>query len=79
MKRTFWLSAGLAAGATTVVLVSRWMKKQAERMAPTNVARSARDDVMDFSKRVADSMAEGKRAMEQAERDIRADLDPPVD
>lgn len=79
MKRTFWLSAGLAAGATTAVLVSRWMKKQAERMAPTNVARNARDDVMDFSKRVADSIAEGKRAMEQAERDIRADLDPPVD
>jgi hypothetical protein len=69
----------LAAGATTAVLASRWMKKQAERMAPTNVARTARDDVMDFSKRVAESVAEGKRAMAEAERDIRSDLDPPVD
>lgn len=79
MKRTFWLSAGLAAGATAAVLASRFMKRQAEKLAPANVARSAKDDVMDFAQRVASSIEEGKKAAAEAERQVRADLDPPVD
>lgn len=79
MKRTFWLSAGLAAGATAAVLTSRFLKRQAQKMAPANIAREAKDDVMTFAQRVSASIEEGKRAAAEAEREVRDGLDPPVD
>lgn len=81
MKRGFWLSAGLAAGATGAVLTSRWLKKQTKRMAPTHIAKEMQHDLVDLSKRVAGSVAEGKRAMEEREREIREEIDgkAPVD
>ena len=75
MKRTFWLTAGLAAGATTAVLASRWLKKQSQRMAPTHVAKEMQGDLMDLSKRLAGSIAEGKAAMEQREREIHDEVE----
>ncbi len=33
---------------------------------------------MDLSKLVAESIEEGKRAMEERERELRAELDPPT-
>ena len=75
MKRTFWLGAGLAAGATGAVLASRWAKKQAQRMSPAHIAKEMQGDVLDLSKRLAESIAEGKAAMEEREREIQAQLD----
>ncbi|MCJ7832016.1 MAG: hypothetical protein MUP92_01035 [Actinobacteria bacterium] len=75
MKRTFWLGAGLAAGATGAVLASRWAKKQAQRMAPTHIAKEMQGDVVDLSKRLADSIAAGKAAMEDREREIHSQID----
>jgi len=75
IKRGFWLGAGLAAGATGAVLASRWVKKQTKKMAPTSVARQMQHNLVDLSKRVAESAAEGKRAMEDREQEIRAELD----
>jgi hypothetical protein len=75
MKRGFWLSAGLAAGATGAVLASRFVKKQAKRMAPTSVAKEMQHELFDISKRVAGSIAEGKAAMEEREAEIRAEIE----
>lgn len=75
MKRTFWLGAGLAAGATGAVMASRWAKKQAQRMTPTHIAKEMQGDVVDLSKRLADSIAAGKAAMEDREREIRTQID----
>ena len=71
MKRLFWLAAGLSAGAATAVIASRFVKKQAEKMAPANVARAAGASAVDVSKRFASAMEEGKRAMDEREAEVR--------
>ncbi|MEX0833186.1 MAG: hypothetical protein WD757_09895 [Actinomycetota bacterium] len=71
MRRIFWLALGLGAGATGAVMASRWMKRQTQKMAPSHIARSAGENLVDLSKKVAESMQEGRRAMEDREREIR--------
>ena len=74
MRRGFWVALGLGAGATGAVLASRWAKKQARRVAPQTIAREAKGGLLDLSKLVAESLAEGKQAMDQRERELRAGL-----
>lgn len=80
MRRGFWVALGLGAGATGAILASRWTKKQARRVAPQTIAREARGGIMDLSKLVSESLAEGRRAMEDREAQLRRDhdLDPPA-
>ena len=79
MKRPFWVALGLGAGATGAVVAGRWTKKQARRVAPTTIAREAKAGIFDLGKLVSESIAEGKRAMDERERELRRDLglDPP--
>jgi hypothetical protein len=42
---------------------------------PATLAREARGGLMDLSKLVAESIEEGKRAMEERERELRSELD----
>jgi hypothetical protein len=75
MRRSFWVALGLGAGATGAVVASRWGKRQANKVKPATLAREARGGLMDLSKLVAESIEEGKRAMEERERELRAELD----
>jgi hypothetical protein len=75
MRRSFWVALGLGAGATGAVVASRWAKRQANKVKPATLAREARGGLMDLSKLVAESIEEGKRAMEERERELRAELD----
>jgi hypothetical protein len=75
MRRGFWVALGLGAGATGAVLASRWAKRQANKVKPATLAREARGGLMDLSKLVAESIEEGKRAMEERERELRSELD----
>lgn len=75
MRRGFWVALGLGAGATGAVLTSRWAKRQADRVKPATLAREAKGGLMDLSKLVAESIEEGKRAMEERERELRAEMD----
>ena len=75
MKRGFWVALGLGAGATGAVLASRWTRKQARRVAPQTIAREAKGGIMDLSKLFNESVAEGKRAMEARESQLRHDYD----
>ncbi len=75
MRRLFWLAAGLGAGAVGVILASRFAKRQARKVAPTTIARETRDGLLDLSRRVSESIAEGKRAMDEREREIRERLE----
>ena len=75
MRRGFWVALGLGAGATGAVVASRWAKRQANKVKPTNLAREAKGSLMDLSKLVAESIEEGRRAMEERERELRAELD----
>jgi hypothetical protein len=76
MRRGFWVALGLGAGATGAVLTSRWAKRQANKVKPATLAREAKGGLMDLSKLVAESIEEGKRAMEERERELRAEMDP---
>jgi hypothetical protein len=71
------LTAGLGAGVAGAVLASRFAKRQMKKVAPTTIARGASGSLLDLSKRVSESLAEGRRAMEQREREVRASLDAP--
>lgn len=79
MKRPFWVALGLGAGATGAVLVSRWTRRQAQRVAPQTLAREAKGGILDLGKLVSESIAEGKRAMDERERELRLEsgLDAP--
>jgi hypothetical protein len=79
VKRPFWVALGLGAGATGAIVAGRWTKKQARRVAPTTIAREAKAGIFDLGKLVSESIAEGKRAMDERERELRKEvgLDPP--
>jgi hypothetical protein len=71
VKRGFWVALGLGAGATGAIIASRWTRKQAQRVAPQTLAREAKGGLMDLSKLVAESIQEGKRAMDERETELR--------
>jgi hypothetical protein len=72
VRRLFWLAFGLGAGVAGALVASRWMRQQADKMAPAHVAKEMQSNLIDLSKRVADSVAEGKKAMEDKERELRS-------
>ena len=76
-RRGFWVALGFGAGATGAVLASRWTKKQAARVAPAMLAREAKGGLLDLGKLVSESIAEGRQAMEDRERELRASLPAP--
>ena len=75
MRRGFWVALGFGAGATGAVIVSRWTKKQARRVAPATIAREAKGGLFELGKLVSESLAEGKRAMDEREAQLRRDVD----
>lgn len=78
------MALGLGAGATGAVIASKWARKQAGRVAPATIAREAKGGLLDFGKLVSESIAEGRRAMEDRERELREQtpvtrrVDPPA-
>ena len=79
IRRGFWVALGFGAGATGAVLASRWTKKQAARVAPATLAREAKGGFLDLGKLVSESIAEGRQAMEERERELRAGLAAPTE
>ncbi len=74
MRRIFWLAVGLGAGAAGAVLTARWARRQARKVAPATLAREARGGLLELGKLVSESIAEGKRAMEEKEAEVRSKL-----
>jgi hypothetical protein len=75
VKRAFWVALGLGAGATGAVLAGRWTRRQARRVAPQTIAREAKGGLLDLSKLVSESLAEGRRAMEEREAQLRREYE----
>lgn len=71
MRRIFWLAMGLGAGATAAVMAGRWARRQAERMAPPNLARRAGRAIQGMGAVVADAGREFSRAMTEKESELR--------
>ena len=74
MRRPFWVALGLGAGAVGAIMTMRFARKQAERVAPSRLAREAKGGIMDLAKLVSESVAEGQRAMREREDELRGDL-----
>ena len=74
MRRLFWLALGLGAGAAGAIVTLRFARRQAEKVAPSRIAREAKGGLMDLAKLVSESMTEGQRAMREREDELRRDL-----
>ena len=73
IRRGFWIALGLGAGATSAIMASRWARKKAVRVAPATLAREAKGGFLDLGKLVSESIAEGRQAMEERERELRGE------
>ena len=71
MKRLFWLALGLGAGAAGAIMTARFARRQMDKVAPSTLAREARGGLLDLSRRVSESMEEGRRAMQEKEEELR--------
>ena len=75
MRRVFWLAVGLGAGVTAAVMTSRWMRRQAERVAPANIGRELQSGLRDLGELFREALAEGRQAMREKEAEIRSALE----
>jgi hypothetical protein len=71
VKRLFWLALGLGAGAAGAIMTARFARRQMDKVAPSTLAREARGGLLDLSRRVTESMEEGRRAMQEKEEELR--------
>ena len=77
MRRLFWLAVGVGFGAASAIMASRWTRRQVRRAKPQAIAREARGGLLELSQLLAESVEEGKRAMDERERELRAKHDVP--
>lgn len=74
MRRLFWLAMGLGVGVTGAVMLSRWMRRQGERLSPANLGAQLGDTAGDLGALLRSSLEEGRREMRRAEAEIRSSL-----
>jgi hypothetical protein len=73
VRRIFWLAVGLGAGIAGAVMTMRFLRKQASKVAPANLAKQARGGVMDVARLFSESIAEGREAMREKEEELRSE------
>jgi hypothetical protein len=73
VKRLFWLALGLGAGAAGAIMTARFARRQMNKVAPSTLAREARGGLLDLSRRVSESIDEGRRAMQEKEEQLRSE------
>ena len=71
MRRLFWLAMGLGAGVTSAVLMNRWMRQQAQRMAPASLARQAGELGRDVVSLVGAAAQEFRQGASEREEELR--------
>ena len=74
MRRLFWLGTGLGAGATGAVFLSRWMRRQTEKLAPSNLGRQAAKAAGGAVGRLSDALGEYRTGAAEREAEIAAML-----
>jgi hypothetical protein len=52
-------------------MTARFARRQMDKVAPSTLAREARGGLLDLSRRVSESMEEGRRAMQEKEEELR--------
>lgn len=79
MRRAFWLAAGLGAGVAGAILVSRWMRRQRERLSPANIGAQVSEGLRDLGELFREALDEARSASRQREAEIWAEVDAEVD
>jgi hypothetical protein len=74
VKRAFWLAMGLGAGVTGAVMLSRWMRRQQDRLSPANIGAQVGETARDLGRLLRTSVAEGREEMRRVEAEIRSSL-----
>jgi hypothetical protein len=74
MKGAFWVAVGLGAGVTAAILVNRWMRRQREALAPSNLAKQAAGKAGDLGAILRDAAQEFRLGMVEKEAEVRASL-----
>lgn len=75
MKRAFWLAAGLGAGVAGAILVSRWMRRQRDRLSPANIGAQVSEGLRDLSGLFREALAEARVATRAREDEIWAEVE----
>jgi len=73
VRRLFWLALGLGAGAAGAIMTARFARRQMDKVTPSTLAREARGGLLDLSRRVSESIEEGRRAMQDKEEQLRTE------
>jgi hypothetical protein len=71
VRRLFWVALGLGAGVAGVVMTTRFARRQADKVAPSRIAREAKGGLVDLAKLVSETLSEGERAMREREDELR--------
>ncbi|HYV02557.1 MAG TPA: hypothetical protein VEM93_09545, partial [Actinomycetota bacterium] len=61
------------AGAAGAIMTARFARRQMNKVAPSTLAREARGGLLDLSRRVSESIDEGRRAMQEKEEQLRSE------
>lgn len=75
MRRVVWFASGVAAGVAGAGYAKRKVASAANRLRPSNVARSATGAARRGSRRAADAVREGVAAARRRENELRAERD----
>jgi hypothetical protein len=79
MRRAFWVAVGLGAGVAGAVMVSRWMRRQRERLSPANIGSQLAEGARDLGRLVREALDEGKQAFLEKEEELKASLGGELD
>ena len=78
MRRAFWATLGLGAGAVIGLSLARWASKTKERYAPPNLARGATSKLDELRIRLFEAIEAGAEEMAQREAELREELGLPA-
>lgn len=71
MKRVTWFVSGVVAGAASVVLLGRRIKRRVADLAPIRVAERALDRTRTSLGNLRSAVDDGRKAMVERERELR--------
>ncbi len=74
-KRLFWLSVGVGMGVTVAIQLSRWTRRQREKLSPASLAQRAGDGVSGLGSMVSEFLDEYRAASARREAELRESLD----
>jgi hypothetical protein len=76
LKRVRWVTAGAALGFGSSVWLQRRLKAAVDRYLPEQVGHRATDRARAVTADLRAALAEGRTAMRERERELRAHLEP---